>query len=231
MELDQKLLSKAKYNVLKLKPQSSVLRSFKDLKEWPEFMVDYEKEILLNKESILRFCLLFYQRSDFHNIESDIMKRKRIAAEWAGFDISGGKFTEKVEDILLGKNTIVNMLIVRVLRLTSNSTFQQYIVFEETRARLYMKLYEDSGGKNESVKDILQNIETLSKKIEEMERSMLKEDRYTLIKDALYTSATKESMPTPEAIAEARKSGTIGDIIDPPYGEEHIVYGGKKKLS
>ena len=230
MELDSKLLSSAKFNVLKLKPESKVLRSFSTLKEWPEFNEDYGKLVLLNNESILRFCLLFYQKSDFHNIDGDIMKRKRIAAEWAGFELDNGKFPDKLEEILVGGNKHVNLLIVRILRLTSDHLFQQYIVFEETRARLYAKLYEDSRDKGEKTGEILTNVQKLSSLLEDLERQMLKEDRHTLIRDALYSAATKESMPTPEAIAQAKLDGNLDDIIDPPYNIKNVKFGGIKKF-
>lgn len=230
-KLDKKLLQSAKYNVLNLKPESKVLRSFPKLKEWPEFMEDYGKIVLLPNENILRFCLLFYQDSDFHNIDSDIMKRKRIAAEWSGFELEKGeRFPDKLEEILLGKNEHVNKLIVRILRLTSDHLFQRYIVFEETRARLYMKLYEDSMTKNEKTKEIIENIQNLSNILEDIERQMLREDRNTLIREALYAEATKESLPTPENIAEAKRKGTFDNLIDPPYDLEHIRFGGVKKF-
>lgn len=231
MDLDKNLLVSAKYNVLKLKPESKVLRSFPELKKWPEFNEDYGKLILLPNENILRLCLLFYQDSEFHNIDSDIMKRKRIAAEWSGFKLEKGEiFPNKLEEILLGNNTHVNKLIVRILRLTSDHLFQKYIVFEETRARLYMKLYEDSISKNEKTKEIIENIQNLSKILEDIERQMLREDRNTLIREALYSEATKESMPTPENIAEAKRKGTFDNLIDPPYEIEHIKFGGIKKF-
>jgi hypothetical protein len=109
IDSDPKYFEKAKYNVLTIKGRNqTVLTRWPELKVFPEFNIDYgtHKEVHLNTECILRFCLMFYQRNTVHLVQPNFWQRKRIIAEWAGFDVDKetNTFSPRLEDVLLGKN-------------------------------------------------------------------------------------------------------------------------------
>lgn len=235
LEADPKICSKAKYNVLTLKGKnSSVLKRWPELKKFEEFKIDYGnlKDTHLNTESILRYCLLFYQKNDLRNYIPSFQQRKTQMAIWAGFDLDKktGTFSDRLEQVLMGNNKDVNKLIARVKQLTDDVLYQQFITYESVRHRVMLNL-EDGSEKNS--KQALEVFETVSKGIVDIGEEMLKDDVHTPIKDALYHSVVLATLPRPETIAKAKKDGTLDEVLDErPYEVDYpgLKVGKTRKL-
>ena len=224
LEPDPKICSRAKYNVLTLKGKNStVLKRWPELKKFPEFNIDWgtHKGTHLNTESLLRYCMLFYQKHDLRNFIPAFQQQKTQMAIWAGFELDSKTktFSTSLEDVLMGKNLEVNKLIARVKQLTDDVVYQEFITLESVRYR-HMLLLESGDEKNSKTSlDILERVSISLKRLEE---EMLKEDIHTPIKDALYHSVVLATLPRPETIAKAKKDGTLVEIIDEgPYDVEY----------
>lgn len=221
MDIDPKIFSKAKYSVVNLK-KVTVLNRYPELKKYPEFNIEYglHSDVMLNTDIVIRYCLIFYQKNDLHDIEASFMKRKTIAAELAGFerDVKTGRFNTRVEDILLGKNKTVNRLIARVKQLSDDLLFQEAVTYETVRYR-HMLLLEN--GDEKTSKTSLDIIERTSVVLRDILEQMLRDDYNTQIREELYHAVVVASMPTPEAIARAKKDGNLEDLLDKPYEIEH----------
>lgn len=228
---DPKHCSEAKYNVLSLKSsKKSVLDVWPELTKYPEFLVDYgnPKGVHLNSECILRFCLIFYQKNSLSLLQPNFWQRKRIAAEWAGFtlDKETGKFSNNLEQVLLGNNAEVNRLIVRVLQLSDDINFQHLMTLETVRDK-HMDLL--IGGNHKDAKNLLDVIDRVTDKMKVVHEEMLRDDQNTPIASALYHSVVEANLPTPENIAAAKKDGQLDQIIEGPY-EIKYRKGRKKRL-
>jgi hypothetical protein len=231
---DIKICEKARYNVLSIKSKNnSVLKRWPELKLFPEFLQDFGtmKDVFLNTESVLRYCLLFYQKNTLNTIIPSYQQRKVQMAVWAGFELDKNKnqFPSRVEDMLLGKTPQVNKLIARVLQLSNDVLYQQMVVYESARHRYMLKL---ETGDEKNAKNLMEIIDRATDKIQEIQEKILKQDFNTPIKDELYHSVVVATLPTPEAIARAKKEGNIDDLIDAPYEIDHptLKVGGTKKL-
>jgi hypothetical protein len=234
IEPDVKYCSKAKYNALSIKGKNStVLKRWPELEMYPEFLVDYgtHKDVHLNTECILRFCLIFYQKNTINLVEPNFWKSKRIAAEWAGFEIDPktGEFSDRLEQVLLGKNRVVNKLIARVLQVSEDILFQQYLTYESVRYR-HMLLLQDGDERNS--KNSLEVLDRVSESIKKVQEEMLKSDNNTPIKDELYSAVVIATMPTPEVIATAKRQDHMDQVIDKRYEKTYrkIEDGGLGKL-
>jgi len=231
---DIKICEKARYNVLTIKGRnSSVLRRWPELKLFPEFLQDFGtmKDVFLNTESVLRYCLLFYQKNSINTIIPSYQQRKVQMAIWAGFELDEktNQFSSRIENMLLGKIPQVNKLIVRVLQISNDVLYQQVVVYESTRHRYMLKLEE---GDEKNAKTSMDIIDRTTDKIQEIQEKILKQDFNTPIRDELYHSVVVATLPTPEAIARAKKEGNIEDLIDAPYEIAHptLKIGRTKKL-
>jgi hypothetical protein len=236
LEPDPKICSKAKYNVLTIKGKNvKVVNKWPELKKFPEFTRDYGnlKGTNLNTESILRYCLLFYQKNTLRNYIPSFQQQKTQMAIWAGFELDNKtkQFTDRLEQVLLGNNEDVNKLIARVKQLTDDVLYQQFITYESVRARQMLLL---ESGNESKTKIALEVLETVSDGIRRLEEEMLKEDVHTPIKDALYHSVVLATLPRPETIAQSKKDGTIDEIInEKPYEVDYpgaLKYGKTKSL-
>lgn len=231
----EKHFEKQEYNVLTIKSRNStVLSRWDELTKYPEFNIDYgnHRDVHINTECILRFCLLFYQKNTLNLVQPNFWQRKRICAEMAGLDIDKetNSFSNRVEEMLLGKNKVVNQLIARVLQLSDDINFQEYLTLESVRHRHMTLLLE---GVEANSKNSLDLLERVSSRIEIVNNKMLKEDVNTPVKEALYHAVVDADLPTPENIALAKRNNQLDDIVGKgPYEikYEKIVEGGKRNL-
>ena len=97
--------------------KESVLDAHPELKKYKEFASADDK--------VLRYVIYCYDKySPFHRVAAgDINKRKRLAMEKAGMLLSKINNDEQIQEIINGENMLVNIMIVRYIRLQSDAKF------------------------------------------------------------------------------------------------------------
>lgn len=219
--------SDAKYNVLEL-GSITVLKQWPELKRFPEFLVNFSKELRITTDKLHRFALLLYTPNILHKSIPEIAKRKVEAAHLAGFQYHEGTtlFRKNVEEMLLCGHAKCNDLFIRASRLARNSQFEQLVVYEEARARQMRKLLEDLES-NERTKDIHDNIRRLSQDIERLQDEILFQDNEKPLIERLYFNVENVQLGIrPEELAEVKKTGDFDKIIIPDDIENlsHRIY-------
>jgi len=107
MELKSEDFKKVKYNCYDLPPEKDLLDEFPELKRYPEFT---SQGHALNHDKVIRYIIYCYDKYTPLMSEKNLIKRKVLACKLAGFDVKEGKFSAPVEDMIVGKNEIVNRM-------------------------------------------------------------------------------------------------------------------------
>lgn len=208
-------LKDAKYNVLDL-GDTPVLKKWPELKRFIEFKFNFRKRYRLDDEKVYKYAFLLYSDNIIHTAIPEIAKRKMECALLAGFEprLESSTFRPQVEKMILCEYPEANDLFIRICRLTRNSQFEQLVVYEEARARQMRKLLEDLGA-NDKLKDIHENIRRLSEDIDRLQNEVLFQDNEKSLKERLYFNVENVQLGIrPEEIAEMRKNGNFGAVID-----------------
>lgn len=207
--------SDATYNVLDI-GNNLVVKQWPELKKFPEFNFNFNKKYRIPTDKVHRYSLLLYSRNILHRTIPELSKRKATAATLSGFEyrLESKIFKPEIENLLLCKIPEANDLIIRIVRLTRNSQFEQLVVYEEARARQMRKLLEDLDS-NDKTKDIHDNIKRLSVDIERLQTEILYQDNEKPLLDRLYYFVENIQLGIrPEEIAELRRSGNFDALIN-----------------
>ena len=194
-------------------PNKEVLKSF------PIFDIDCG----VDKEKVLLFITYCYHpKSELSGIVNTIERRFK-AAELSDFPKKKNKFVN--DDIILGKNGIVNKMIIAYLKLFRNPSYSELKVYYDM---FYSELenlknsdeteidtVDDKKKKADTRAKINSNIKLYSGKISELQYEFLSEDNSRELLSDLYDELLSEgltSAPSPEIIAQKIKEGK------PPLG-------------
>ena len=105
-----------KWNVQEVSRGTDLLTAFPELGRYPEF----NEEILLDKNKVIRFIILCYDKKSPLLAEKNLIKKKVDACLLAGIEKEDGKFPKDVEEMISNKNPIVNRMICRYSRMQAD---------------------------------------------------------------------------------------------------------------
>ena len=187
------------------------------MEAFPEFKRPIDPAV--NKAKVIRFIILFYDMAEeLSSMYPDIMQRKLVAAELAGFERGeDNRFSDEVNNVLIGGDKNVNRMILRYIQLFDAPEYPSYIAYQS----MLMQQIAFSMGTTDpkAVKEIRQNIADLNKQIEAIANKMFRGETTASLLGALYSSMQEEKLGIrPEDIARAIKDGTL-KIGEGQYGE------------
>lgn len=165
---------------------------------------EFQQDAGINISKIIVYIILMYDlNSELRRIYADYFTRKREAAIMAGFNINRhGRFSESIEEMLLGENDKVNDMIVRYAMLFNNPDYISLVAYTE----MLIKETKISLGK-EYNKDTINNITKLNKEIKILMINIFGGSPHRNLIKALYRTMEREKLRyRPELIAK--------DIVD-----------------
>jgi hypothetical protein len=181
----------------------------------------------IKKNVIIKWILAVYQKgSPLLDIDNS-RKRRIIAGHAFGFDISPDDpelFTEPYLDVIFGKNEFVNMMVIDYLRSQGDDDFAELQIYRDLLWDSYKNL-RDSSVAAENAK-LMTNIETIKKKIKQIEARLLMNDEDKgLVRELLSIMTVEFVDVSREATARALDKGIdpFGASYVPPYGKEYVL--------
>jgi len=189
------------YDVSRVPDGTDVLKFFKDLGKIRVFREDPGPAIDNNK--VMQYILLMYDiNSPYRKKFSDPAKRKIEIAHDVQFPMGeGGVFESAIEDLLKGKNKIVNKKIVEYVRLHRNFKYS-YLVSVE--ASYYSLLLDILGGDTRNI----MKAKELQGELESNLLEILNQDNNKFVKDEMLRYMETERLELrPEDIAGKLQRG------------------------
>ena len=181
-----------------------VHKQFPDLTFYPEFSKENFAKLpkQFKPAQILAYIAYTYDiNSPYVKVYDHLIKRKKQAANAALFDKdSSGKFTTDAELILSNKNSIVNAMIIRYLRIIKNSKWSSLISYTEALNAAELVLVSPMADHKEKSANLTMSI-TLREEIEVLQKSFLSNDESGDIIKELYSAIEDVDLATPEFIA------------------------------
>lgn len=131
MEFNADDFKKLQYNVYDLPSDKTVLKTFPELERYPEFLLTLSKG--LNRDSVIRYVILLYDKRSPLLGEKNLIKRKKIAAEMAEFPKQkDGNYDETVLAMMRNENENVSRMVVRYVRNQADMRFALLVSGMET---------------------------------------------------------------------------------------------------
>lgn len=189
------------YNPLRIPGGESVLKFYKDLAKIRAFKLDPGEGIDNNKLMQYIFCM-YDKNSPYRKKYSDALKRKiEIAHDVEFQEEGGGVFVSPVEDLLKGKNRIVNQKIVEYVRLHRNFKYAFLVSIE---ASYYTMMVEVMGGSVKQVSDM----KGIQLELEDTMLDILNQDNNPYLKEEILRYMEDERLQLrPEDIAKKLQAG------------------------
>jgi hypothetical protein len=200
-QFNDKEFSGMMYNPIRIPEGENILKFYKDLNRVRAFKLDPGEGIDNNKLMQYIFCM-YDKNSPYRKKYSDVLKRKIEVAHEVGFeDIGGGIFESPVEDMLKGKNRVVNSKIVEYVRLHRNFKYAFLVSIE---ASYYNIMLDIMGGATKQIGDA-RNIQT---ELEETLMEIINQDNNPYLKDEILRYMEDERLELrPEDIAVKMQKG------------------------
>jgi hypothetical protein len=189
------------FNVDKIPEGTSVLTFYKELGKIKEFKASAGEDI--DNDKVNLFVLLMYDKnSPYRRKYSDPLKRKVEIAHDVAFEIiEGGVFESPVEDILKGRNEIVNKKIVQFVRMHRNYNYSYQISVETAYSNLMLEI---QSGETKGLKALADMRDDLERNLMEM----LNQDNNPYLKDEMLRYMESERLALrPEDIAKRSRDG------------------------
>ena len=146
-------------------------------------------------------CFTYDSKSPYVTKYIDINKRKTVILEQMGMVRKvDGRFNDHIENVRRCKNQLVNMAVLRFLRLLKDADWQSFISYLELKAQVEGNLI-NAGIDVKDKKESLNMSKSIRVEIAMLEKSFLTGDQNPNLVKALYDSIEDEEIPTPEFIA------------------------------
>jgi hypothetical protein len=190
-----------RYNIEKVPDGSSVISYYKDLGKIKEFKTSAGEGI--DNDKVNRYVLLLYdQKSPYRVKYPDVLKRKVEVAHDLEFPITEeGNFESVIEDMLRGKNEIVNRKIVQFVRMHRNFKYSYLVSIESAYYNLMLEII---GGETRNIS----KAKDMRDDLEESLHELLNQDSNPYLKDAVLRFVEEERLALrPEDIAKKLQSG------------------------
>lgn len=171
---------------------------------------------LPNQQVLTYIATLYDTSSELRSKVEFYPMRKRIAAQISGFKINKtGRFSDDIEDMLVGKIDAVNEAIVQYCFLSNNI----FVVAHASYTHMYFKELEKSF--RVSDKDTAKLINDLQSKLLSHEKLMFGGDEVNNMRKALYAATKKVELDfIPESVVKKIEEGD--DFSDwNPYPENY----------
>jgi hypothetical protein len=169
-------------------------------------------------EQVLTYIAVLYDPvSELRSKVEFYPMRKRVAAQIAGFKLNkSNRFSDEIEDMIVGQVDSVNAAIVQYCFLANNI----FVVAHAAYTHMYYKVLEKSF--RESDKDTAKMIDDLQTKLLNHEKLMFGGEEVNNMRKALYAATKKVELDfIPEAIVRAIEEG--GDLNDwNPYPNDYV---------
>jgi len=107
MDLKASDFQKLKYPCFETESGKDLLEVFPELKRYPEFS---SNEHSLDNNKVLRYIIYLYDKQTPLSSEKNLIKRKMLSAELAGFEMVDKKYPELIEQAISGRNIYVNRM-------------------------------------------------------------------------------------------------------------------------
>ncbi len=156
--------------------------------DFQEDLGDLEKD----RKKLLRFIILMYDmNTPLRNAYRNYFTRKGQAALMAGFkrDKQTGKFKEAVKDAMLGKNDIVNGMIVRYVMNFYNEDYLNLILYWE----LFGKFGREQMTKSSISPQQVNAMDSMKKTINDLTQKIFGGDESRELTKELYRALEMES--------------------------------------
>jgi len=200
-QFNDKEFSQMMYNPIRIPEGESVLRFYKDLNKVRAFKLDPGPGI--DNDKLMQFVFCMYDKnSPYRKKFPDVLKRKIEVAHDVGFeDIGGGQFESPIEDLLKGRNEIVNRKVVEYVRLHRNFKYAFLVSIE---ASYYNIMVDIMGGATKQINDA-RNIQT---ELEDTLIEIMNQDNNPYLKDEILRYMEDERLKLrPEDIAKKMQEG------------------------
>lgn len=192
----------------------------RELNLYPEFKVpllsspkEWKKKISVVK--VLQFVAIVYDKNSPLQAIDDIMKRRIRAAKICRFPLLNDKhFVIEYEDVILWHNHVVNKMAMRYCRLQKRPEYTKITKYYEQIHNELVELPQEEDPVKR--KAIIQNIDALSKGIDNGRLSILSGDISAEMYEELMESIENELLDLrPEDIALKLSEGKIPVNIEP----------------
>jgi hypothetical protein len=203
LQFHSKEFLQLRYNIDKIPEGSTVIQFFKDLGKIKEFKTSAGEGI--DNDKVNRYVLLMYdQNSPYRGKYHDVLKRKvEIAHDLEFTVIENGEFESPIEEILRGKNEIVNRKIVQFVRMHRSFKYSYLVAIESSYYNLMLEIIGGDTKKLSTAKDLRDDLETSMLEI-------LNADNNPYLKDEVLRYMESERLDLrPEDIAKKMQNGEV----------------------
>lgn len=119
------------YNVFELQDSEKVLEKWTELARYPEFTTALLRGI--SRDKVIRYVILCYDKKTPLLSEKNLMRRKKLAASFAGFEKNKSDvFEDSVMDMINNENKAIVRMIIRYVRIQSDMRFTLLVSGMET---------------------------------------------------------------------------------------------------
>lgn len=212
MEFKAEDFAKLKFNCYSVPKEESVFDAFPELRRYPDLTTT---EHMLPGDKMIRYVIYMYDKYSPLTAEKNIIKRKMLSAQLAGFEMPDGKFTQEVEQMIGGRNIFVNRMVCCYVR---NQRDIQYALMMTGLTQFYDNLkqlskpseeegdMEDLNRKSTLFNHTMKMIETL----ESMAIETFNGDVQLMYEaDEVQQEEQKKITSYPEFISNLRESGEL----------------------
>ena len=201
------------FDVFSLPSTVVILNKFPKLAIFPEFVAPVKSD----RNKIIRYIVAVYDKRGLRVYEQNVPKRKRMAAELAGWlPNDKGEFPPAVKEIIEGKSKTVNRMIVRYCKLHKSPRYAALVGMEETFYSILDRMV-DSDTETKSTEYTM--FKQLENEIEDRAAEFLNGDSNREIIQQVYEDIELERLELrPEDIAKKIKAGKAPVDVDPYEG-------------
>jgi hypothetical protein len=175
------------YNPSSVPEGSSVFKIFPDLKRYAIFKKSPGKE--LDNEMVMLYIFCMYDKNTpYRGKYSDVLKRKIEIAHDVGFPLDDkGIFHDTVEEMMKGKNKIVNMKIMEFDRIHRSFKYTYLVTIESSYYNVMLEVME---GATKRISDL----RSIQEELEDTMIQILNEDDNPYIREAVLRYMEEERL-------------------------------------
>lgn len=183
------------FNPTKVPEGVSIFKIYPELSKYPTFKKSPGKE--MDNDLVMLYVICMYDKSTPYRAKyPDVLKRKIEIAHDVGFEMSDkGIFSDPIEDMLRGNNSVVNNKIVEFVRLLRSHKYSYLVTIEASYYNVMLQVME---GETKRIADL----RSMQQELEDTMVDLLNEDDNPFIKDAVLRYMEEERLALrPEDVA------------------------------
>ena len=190
------------FDVYHLKAKDDIFQRFPILVPYQSFHAELPASI--DRALAFKYIVLAFDRNTPLAHLNDPMKIRNYAAQIAGFKIySTGKFDHQVEEMLYSKLEEINFMIIQYCVIAETDDFVTLLAFIEALRKENTLLMNTNDNDTADRAKIIANINKLRNEIKALKKSLIKDERDTLLNKSLYIFAESENLGlSPESYAK-----------------------------